>query len=669
MPDTTPTTTGEDLTKIVPVVLTTEELAARAVDMMVLQEALKQRDQSHPELDDMTYLQYYDANRKKDLSYMAKKQNKQDVRISTGITREKDTTLLSTLLNMNFQPDITAFDHEDLVVAELGDNMSDMVKKSREIEDWEQKRSLIYRELISQGDVFVQEMKVEEFRDMPLEDIEWNPANGKIADFAYASRLKKLFTNCECRMVNGKMVLLGNIREPFIKNQETVALMRVYNTRERAESRYKSWDRWKHVPTTLDTTEFLSTDSKTYRSYNLTSLAEGQVGEVMVFRPVANRFQIYLNGVPMLPHNYPLTALSPTGATPIAQGKLEPISDFAYSKSQPSKTKVDQEVLDETTKLMIEGMRQGRKPPMGSSGKKALGQNIFIAGKITPDIKEGDLFPLLPPGALGLNASDFSFYKLIKDGLGEKTVNDVYSGDDADIQQTLGQAQQQKEQQMLKLGLALDGVVNLERDLTWLRIYDILMYWTLPTDPTADATREGITQKYKSFSVNTTLSDGKPGVKLFRMQTADTFPEQAGHELEEHALKKKYGKDVRVVYMDPEALRTLKFVWFIIINPTPKSNDKLSQILFVQNLRTAMELFGPESLNLEYVKQRYAILINEDYAKMFRKLDVQTMLQMGLDDPAVQNQLGKPAQNGGAGAPRAAAKPVGVSARMQPVRQ
>lgn len=621
--------------EVKPPTLTPNELAARHVDIQLMSQMRTDRDRPHPELDGMTYIEYYESNRKKDLSYLPPKKNKQDVRISSGLTREKDTTLVSTALGMNFVPDITAFDKDDLMVNELGDNMSDLVKKSREIENWAKKRPTIYREMISQGDVFVQEVYIEDFREMPLDDVEWDPSSNKISEFSIRTRLQKLFSGCAVRMINGKKIYLGSVRTEFIEDQDVVAVLNVYS-RENAYRRYAAWERWENIPQVIDTMEYWA-DGTTYKSWNLVPLGnQNQVAEVMLFNIAQNKFQIYLNGVPMLPANFPMTAMFPSGDLPISQGKFEGISDFAYSKSQPSKIKIDQEVLDETTKLMIDGMRQGRKPPMGSQTKKVYSPDIFIAGKITPDVHKDALFPLYDK--FGLTQADFSFYQLIKQAIDEKSVEKTYEGDSSDTN-TLGQAQQDKQQQMLKLGLAIDGFVNLERRMTWLRIYNILQNWTKKYDPLLGQVQEQLTGAYRKFSVATTLEDGQKGVKQFRFQT-DAYPSQGDHVKEEQKLSKEAGQEVRIVYMNPDILRTMVWSWFIIINPTPSSNDILSQLMFIQNLETAMNLFGPEAINQDYAKQRYAVLINEDYSKLFNKPNVMQMLQMGLGSPQVQGMTG-----------------------------
>jgi hypothetical protein len=179
---------------------------------------------------------------------------------------------------------------------------------------------------------------------------------------------------------------------------------------------------------------------------------------------------------------------------------------------------------------------------------------------------------------------------------------------------------------MMKLGHLLDGVVNMERQLTWNRLFNILDKWTQPIDQKYDDTKKGIVDVYRKFSVETTLENGEEGNKIYRFD-----PEYAGNprdlEDEENKLSKKIGIPTRIVYMNPIMMRSLKWKWFIIINPAPKSNDALSQLLFVNNLTQAINLFGPESINQDYAKQRYAIITNESYNKFFKKPDVMTMLR------------------------------------------
>jgi hypothetical protein len=476
---------------------------------------------------------------------------------------------------------------------------------------------------------------------MPITELKWDPNKDGISDFSIKRRLQKIYEGPEARMINGKKVYLGNIRCLNAKDQHLVAVLNIY-PRAQAEARYRNWERWKTVPYQVDTINTWFNDGTIYKDWNLVSLSDyDKVAEIMVYWKERNCFMIMLNGVLMLPIDYPLTAISPTGEIPISQGKNEPISDFAYSKSNPSLMKIDQEVIDEFLKLGIEKTRQSFKPPMGNKSKKVYSSSIFMAGKITSDIEEGSLFPLLPNFASGITAPEMSFYKMIKDNIDEKTTAQSFGGSDDQGDPTATEIEDRKQQQMMSLGLALDGVINLERQMTWNRIYNIIIHWTKKQDESIDDVANGILDGYKTFSVQTTVDNGQQGLRIFRMGGAHKRPHILDHEMEEEKLSKEYRKPVRITYLDPEVLRSIRYKWYIQMKPVPKTNDKLSQVLFIQNLRNAMEIFGPDSINMDYAKQRFAILCNEDYNKFFKKISVQDMLMKGMVNNGAPGQGGQ----------------------------
>ena len=102
----------------------------------------------------------------------------------------------------------------------------------------------------------------------------------------------------------------------------------------------------------------------------------------------------------------------------------------------------------------------------------------------------------------------------------------------------------------------------------------------------------------------------------------------------------------------------------------PNSNDTLSKLLFVQNLEKAIELFGAQSINQDYAKQRFAILNNENYNKFFVKQSLQQMMNPGVAGmPGMQGQGQAPTPQGN---PAQAGAKVGMGMRpngqqMQPM--
>jgi hypothetical protein len=600
-------TQQEEKQEVKEVPYTDEEKTYRNGLIKKLMWAQEERDRSYDEFDGMTYLQWYEANEKDDQSYIPPKKNNEDTRIVTGYTHEKDNTLLSTLLNYNLEPDIKAFDENGLEINELGEIEEDMVRKSRLIEKYNEKRPLVYRELLAQGTCFVEEVWVEQFR--PEKDLNpnWQQDGVLFKDLKWKTRLKKVYEGAEVNLIQGKKVYLGNMRQFFIGKQPYAFILDIMPYAE-AKAIYGNWERWEFVPRKPQKFVALP-DTQTFQNDTLTKVEQDFV-EVIKFQDKwANDFMILLNGVMMLPIEFPLTAISPSGEYTIAKGDLEPRPNFAISKSIPVKTKVDQAVLDEFLKLMILKTKASFKPPMANNTKRVLSQNIFIPGTITNDIPKDSMYPLVESD--GVTPGEFSMYQLIKEQLDSKSVNPEFAGEEQSGQQTATEILENKKQQMLKLGLSIDGVVNLETQMAWLRLHTINCHWTKPIDKEIDQTRQNLVDVYRTVTVDSEF-DGQKGQRIIEF-TKDTNRKST----DIHKEEEESPKPIRKVYLHPELLRSLKAKWFIQIVPTEKNSDTLARIFFIQNLREAIEIFGIESINLDHAKTRYATIIGEDYSKFF----------------------------------------------------
>lgn len=611
------TTDSSDPIKTKEVKYSPEELKCRSELITLCSQSRDDREAPHPEFDEMTYSQAYDTNKRADMSYIPPKKNKVDKRIVTGYTREKDNTLLSALLSYNFQPDITVYDDDEMIFPTLGNHFEDLVKKSREIEQYDTMRPLIYRELIAQGDVFVEEIwQCIYFPDIK-NDNDWQPGD-KIESAKFEKQVKpRKMERAAVKLHQGKNVYLGSFWQDDYNKQDMVFTYELL-PRAVAEKIYGTWDRWDKVPDEVDNTLVIMDQGITYYDWNLSRAPKNMIGVLKIQRKFQNRYMIMLNGVMMLPHDFPLTEISPDGDYTIQHQPLEGIVGCAYGKGQPAKTKVDQAVHDEFLRMLILREEQAGAPPMGFRGKKVLSPNIYSPGKITNNMRKDDLFPILP-NSTGLNNADFSMYQLIKTMIDEKTINATFAGQDQPEkgQVTLGQIQIEKQQQLLKLGLNFDAVKNLEKKLVWARIGNMIMNYAKPIDRKANAEEQVIEELYRQFSMETTLADGQKGIKVFEF-TDEEFPEIREHQKEEQALGDKYGKPVEKVYFNgPEFMKLLKYRWIVNIVPTQEDSDQIKGQLFVENYEMAKILFGPESLNYEYGKQRFAIHIKEDPTRYF----------------------------------------------------
>jgi len=592
---------------------TDKEIDYRSYLIKRLTRAKDERDKEHTEFDDMDYYTWYEKNAKAANAYIPPKLNKQDTRIVTGTTQEKSLTLLSAVLNYNLEPNIEAFDKLDMPISELGENMEDMVKKSRKIENYEDKRVLIYKELLDQGTVFTEELYAERFEiSKKLKKVNW--LNGvKIGDINWKERFKGIEGNCEVNLLPGTKVYLGNVKEfdmikqPFAFTAEMVPY-------EEIKMIFRNWERFENVPRKI--TKLKEDTEVEYQDWSLNSNEDDMVEVIKYQDKWKNDFMIMLNGVMMLPVGFPLSAISPSGEYTISKGVVEPISKFfAYGKSTPSKSKTDQSVLDEMLKLIVLKTQQSFMPPLANNSNKILSRKIFFPGKITSNIDVNLIKPLVE--VTGVTQSEFNTFELIKKIIDEKTVSPVFSGDSPKGNQTATEIMELKKQQMMKLGLLIWGIISLEKQITWLRIHNILQNWTKSTGTKVNETKDKIVNIYRTMAVDTELENGQSGTKIIEFNPEKANMLSPGQIKEEEDFLSEPGKPVRKTYLNPNILRTLKALWYIVIIPTEKDSSELNRVLFVQNIQDAANIFGIQTLNMEYLKGRFAILAKEDPDKFF----------------------------------------------------
>jgi len=593
---------------------TPEEEKERSFVISRLENMRQQRDATHPELDDMDFVTYYDTNARAANSYIPPKVNQDDTRIVTGTTHEKGVTLLSALLNYNLEGNINAFDDQDLVIEGLGKNLEDMVKKSREVEDYDSKRPLYYKEFLDQGDVYIEEVWSEYFCN-EKEEVNWADAIS-FKKKEYKGKLKKLYGMCETRMIPGTMMYFGNIKEFELPKQPDVAYVSIIPYSE-AVAMCADWERMQYVPRKLVRTQPSSINNN-FQNWTLHELQENMVEWVRYQNKVSNHFYMSFNGIPMLPVGMPLKSISPSGEYTIVKGSCEPISKFfAISKSIPAKTKVDQATIDEMLKLIVLKTQQSFKPPMANNTRRTLSKRIWSPGTVHDNIDVTKLVPIVQP--TGVTMAEMNAFEVIKGIIDEKSVQPVFSGDSTSGNQTATEILESKKQQMMKLGLAIWGVIQMEKQLEWLRIQNIMANWTQPIDNKIMDIKSGLKQNvYRTMSVDTTLETGQKGRRIIQFSpemAQNASPEQV--RAEEDFLTKETGVPTRKTYLHPEEFRKLKATFYITITPTEKDTSELNRTLFTQNIRDAAAIFGIQSLNMEYLKERFAVLAKEDPKRFF----------------------------------------------------
>lgn len=296
-----------------------------------------QRERPDKEKNNLTYIQSYELNREADLAYsdlssMVLKDDEDGAitkkyEMTSGATRSKDTSLVSHLNSFNFEPDIVAFDKDSKIVYDLGEATQDLIKKSLYMERWSNKQIDAQREFISQGNVFIREVVVR--TPIVIHGNGTWKAGDKIKDYVEDKNpITRYEYKMERQLILGKNVFLSNIRERDIQKQSEVATWEEMSL-QRAMSIYGGWDRWNFVEETVKKEckskieDIIQEDSgdTTWATNDYWNLQkpEQSIGILHLYNGVTKTYQIFLNGIMMLPIGYSIYEVSPSGLIPMAK--------------------------------------------------------------------------------------------------------------------------------------------------------------------------------------------------------------------------------------------------------------------------------------------------------------------------------------------------------------
>lgn len=594
--------------------------------------ARDQRDAPRDEFDGMGFLEWYDKMKKADDQYVAPRRNRSDISINTGTIRDKDSSLLEYAMKYDFEPVAQVYDDDDEALEELAETGEDMVRKSKQLEQYHDKAKLIYRSMIAFGTALVEDAWVERWglekqfgknTTVGLQSTNWTEKKVKQYDGAQA----KLWDLRKCYFGDiTKFFMNGPQGQPYFFTVEYVSF-------DIAKQWFGDWDRFKHVPTTVMPTPELTNSAAFSPSWTLRPITLNYVEIVRYYDPVMNEYAITLNGIDMLPiqekkatvqgvemtlvSGFPLTAISPSGAIPFAKFDLEPMHDFAYSKAQPAKMRIWADVENMMVKTFVRMFKQKATPTMGNKSARLFGEEIYAEGTIITDVRDGDLFPILP-NYQGATPSDFSFYELTKKELDKNSVERSFQGMDAQPQDdTATKTITNMQAQSLKVAALFDGIISGENQLAWLRTYNIAKNWTKPIDVQIDTFKAVLEQKYRTVNIATEIDGGQKANKrvVFTKNTGSKGTQDVHQE--EVDAQKKTGKELRIVYLHPEQFAAMKLNWYYSTIPVPNDSDPFSYMMFAKQINDAMTFFGPDSINVKRLKHRFASITGNDFDTWF----------------------------------------------------
>lgn len=581
--------------------------------LRLLEQDRDNREQAHDEFNGLSYTDRYEANMKAGNSYTPPRKNAEDTSIVTGTTREKKNAIINSVLSLVFDTTFRAFDPNNLEDQQLGEAMTDCVFQANQIEQWDEKKVFAYCELADQGDVFIQDNWIDETR-LDKKKVRLSSVTEEMygEEYDHKGSLKVIFSGARRTILPGTQVYLGNIRTPEIKLQPRIFTREVMSY-EQAKSIYGILPRWKNVPRNLEPTDIVGDDHFGY-NWRLESLSDGSV-EVLIYQDKWNdEFQIIINGVLMLPVGFPMPWEH--GEYNIVQGHLEPISAFfAYSKSIPDKTFLDQRVLDEMYRLAVLKTQKSFMPPIANYSANILTKKMFLPGAINNDLEKGEVEVLGGnPNMYAMQSTEFEMMKMIKGYIDEKSVNPKLQGESFGSRTTAVEVDAVMKQAKQQLGMMIFGFMNLHLQLDYLRLMILLENYTKDTGDKVSKLSGDIEKKYRAISVERELGERGTGLKRIEFTENQMTPEQI-YDAEEGVTRDEDGVPidvqkpkvpVRMMQISPSALRNIKYRWYPEVRVNERESSLADKISFEDRIVKAGQLFGIQSINQEYAKQQWA---------------------------------------------------------------
>lgn len=613
-------------------------------DTKNLRTIARQREIPYLQFDGMSYSEQYFENEKIGMSYIYPKKNKAETPFTSGIGADKVKTLGSMINGYHFEPNFT-IKKKNEPIDDLSIISTNWVRDSREREKYHEKVRIQNRSLFEQGTAYTLERylsyAVEDKKILsPYVDL------SKLDKVQWVSKGKKCVDYCETAHLRGTKVFLENMTLNDIRFQPRAYIVQLMQY-DLLEEVFGKLENFKYVTQGKGAPRMLADMYGTINAYHpeflQQDIPENEIVEV--FDRINNRYQIYISTIPILEEEYPLRVVSPSGTIPIAKGDLDPSEDFAISRGIPFNMKIDQQLYDLTFKIALIKMKQSAYTPSVNNTGKYMSAAIYEPAMMSEGFQAEKIQKLIEDP--GIKQTDFSLLELIKDIINDKSINPILEGQ-AGGSNTLGEYMDKTRKAMLKIGYVFDAVINWEKQKALLRFYNLIAY--------------GIRKKSNGQYEDLSLSDADDAGTAWNVQFQDDNRASDEDVYQEDIDAEKEGKNVKHAVISPKLLREIldnpDYSVSVDIIPVDKNNDTITQMKLVQKITQAMQLFGPESLAVERLKKRYALVMGEKFEDFFKTpeeielemMQAQQELAQYVQQSAKNPQGGMPSPSRGRGA-------------------
>lgn len=596
-------------------------------EIKYINEAYDRREEKSVVFNGLSYSKAYVYNMKKAVNYAPPKSNK-DSQISLGIVHEKLVSFVAIFLKYIFKPYIKCYDKDGNLIKDLGDVYKWAVQFSQDMEKFNQKLGVIYWEMFTQGDAFVlEDWQVETIEesvaykdDKELKSEEIDFTYEFLESLTYQNGKRKQTRKAVSVLLDGRNLILDSMElDSGIQNQEGITIEEKIS-RDVAEKMYGSLSMWSKVPASSEEIASVVGDKITLFDGSRLKDPKNNVIIHRRYSKVANRFNIFINGLAMLPYQTPFTIFYPRGNYPVTQFSSERLSGSAYSRSIPAKVKFNSDYADWILKTLAYRFEQEVRPGLLVKGKYTLVKDIFAPGARTHGVTT-QMYEKADPDNRGIQPASFSFLKLMTDIQERQTANPTTSGE-LTPHATATEINIVENNQQQKLGYMLDGLVNGYTDLIMRRAETIESKYTVKQRETVvDGQRVDVFQNFTITSAG--VQHSVVFDKSISNPTHNT--EKKRSELFTKAFNaRKVGTPTEYYLVDPEVLRKGDVIIQIEIHTEKIKNTGLKLMEMRQEFDWLLSVFP--NVNHEELEKEY-LAISGRPESIFTPLDLMKLQQ------------------------------------------
>ena len=607
------------------------------------------RDTVKIEFNGMTYLEWFKNNETIANTTILKDKANKDLPVFSGTVEQKLLTILAEVNRLNLTGETRVFDKENTELVELGMAITDIVHKTEEIEGDLEKKLIRQMELLKQGTVFIQDNWVKKWETKKTLNKKFD---GKIKGVEWATKLEKVFDGPVRSVLYAPGVYMGNIREFEIKNQPYLFTMKTSSYGEcgtRFGSKDKDgndmWERWKNVP--RQRVSMVDVDTLTNMSmgggWSITDIEQDMVEEIHYQDQINDEYQIFLNGIPMLPIGFPLSAITPNGMFNIEKQVLQVINPFfAYGRSFIAKTEQLSRLLDEMIRLLLIKTRKSIHPPYANISGKVISEKSLMPGAISMGIDPGALVAIGTEGQ-GATASEYQMLRELREDIDRVTVSPQIQGQAGKSGTTAYEVQLLQQQAEKNLTLIVFAMGLLEKKCQWLRTQYVIGNYFERVGTTVDEARQTLKNVYRTMSVNTEIKDRGVGVRKIvphdssmSMTSGDVFGEEeyTGTPVPTDPYRRRTREELdmdplQILYINVDILKNSKYIFFTEVESKPRDTSVNAKLMFREELRDIQALMQMGSQpNVEELEKNHALLWHKRKEKLFGKALSQQELAM-----------------------------------------